>query len=66
MWNAYGKINPALGDDVEECAKVAYEILVGERESFEDAYGGVRPERVEGMEGVNFMEMVGGLEVGMG
>lgn len=47
MWKAYSTVNPLLCDDVEEALKVAYEIEVGERSSFEDVYGELRPTRME-------------------
>lgn len=38
MRNAYETVNPALCDQVEEVLKTAYEIVVGERSSFEEVY----------------------------
>ncbi len=43
LWKAYGSVNLALCDDVEEVLKTAYEIVVGERSSFEGVYGALRP-----------------------
>lgn len=43
MWKAYGTVNPALCDDVEEVFKTAYEVVVGQRASFEDVYSAFRP-----------------------
>lgn len=48
MWEAYGKVNPLLCDDVEEALKTAYEVEVGERSSFEGVYGDLRPTRKDG------------------
>lgn len=45
MWKAYGTVNPLLCDDVEEALKIAYEVEVGERTSFEDVHGRLRPTR---------------------
>lgn len=42
MWKAYGTVNPALCHEVEEVLKTAYEIVVGERWSFEGVYGELR------------------------
>lgn len=42
MWKAYGTVNPVLCHEVEEILKTAYEIVVGERWSFEDVYGELR------------------------
>lgn len=42
MWKAYGTVNPALCHEVEGVLKTAYEIVVGERWSFEDVYGELR------------------------
>lgn len=39
MWKAYGTVNPALCHQVEGVLKTAYEIVVGERWSFEGVYG---------------------------
>lgn len=47
MWKAYSTVNPLLCDDVEEALKLAYEIEMGERSSFEDVYGELRPTRTE-------------------
>ncbi|MCJ1470935.1 hypothetical protein MMC07_009583 [Pseudocyphellaria aurata] len=43
LWKAYGTVNPLLCDDVEEALKMAYEVEVGERTSFEGVYGDFRP-----------------------
>ncbi len=43
MWKAYARVNPAVCDEVEELLKTAYEIIVGERSSFESVYGEIRP-----------------------
>lgn len=43
MWKAYGTVNPALCHEVEGVLKTAYEIVVGERWSFEGVYGELRP-----------------------
>lgn len=42
MWKAYGTVNPALCHEVEGVLKRAYEIVVGERWSFESVYGEMR------------------------
>lgn len=42
MWKAYGAVNPALCHEVEAVLKTAYEIVVGERWSFEGVYGELR------------------------
>lgn len=42
MWKAYGTVNPALCHEVEGVLKTAYEIVVGERWSFEGVYGELR------------------------
>lgn len=39
---AYGTVNPALCHEVEGVLKTAYEIVVGERWSFEGVYGELR------------------------
>lgn len=42
MWKAYGTVNPVLCHGVEEILKTAYEIVVGEKWSFESVYGELR------------------------
>lgn len=42
LWKAYGTVKPALCHEVEGVLKTAYEIVVGERWSFEGVYGELR------------------------
>ena len=44
LWKAFGSSGPDVCKDVEEVAKTAYEMVVGERLSFEEAYGEFRPD----------------------
>jgi len=41
--SCFGSSGPELCADLEEIAKTGYEMVVGERESFEDIYGQERP-----------------------
>ena len=43
MWTAYGTVAPAVVEQVEKVAKMAYLIIAGEDVSFEGAYGSCRP-----------------------
>lgn len=50
LWEAYGEseeVKPELCGRAEENAKLAYEICIGERESFEEVLGEYRPELQE-------------------
>lgn len=58
MWTAYGSVRPAVVGQVEEATKIAYTIMAGEGASFEGAYGSCRPEILEGMDGLGFVEEV--------
>ena len=39
LWTAYARVAPASCRKVEECARIAYKICVGEDETFEEKYG---------------------------
>ena len=39
LWKALGSSGTSICQDVEELAKTAYEMVIGERESFEVVYG---------------------------
>ena len=43
LWHAFGSTCPEICADAEEIAKIAYEVKVGERVTFEATYGKERP-----------------------
>ena len=49
MWNVWGVLDLPLCADAEEAAKTAHEIMVGERDSFEESYGDFRCSRLDGL-----------------
>ena len=44
MWTAYGKVEPAIVNDVEKIVRTAYCMMAGEEFSFAGAYGRAEPE----------------------
>ena len=66
MCDGYAVVNPALHDDVLEVAKTAYEIMCGERVSWDKTYGSDRRGKlgdtagriedvVDGVQGMRFV-----------
>lgn len=44
LWKAHGSSGPRVCADIEEVVKTAYQMVVGETDSFEAAYGRERPD----------------------
>ncbi|KAG8525230.1 uncharacterized protein KY384_008874 [Bacidia gigantensis] len=44
MWTAFGRVEPGIVDDVENCVRKAYRMMAGEEVSFAQAYGMCQPE----------------------
>ena len=61
MCDGYAAVNPTLHDDALEVAKTAYEIMCGERVSWDKTYGSDRRGKFGGVDG-RVEDVVDGVE----